>query len=189
MDKKTKKALLERIGKATDEDMVEILKFLREEGDTDFLVPLARVMVKTTNDAIKNEIKNIFLEVKRSAAPSEIIKIIETPEFEKEKKFFTGLCWQLNMDFSPFVGKMLDFFIEFDDLEMAMDMFSAIETTLSAYAPKFKPEELEKMKQKLKDNISNFEHSKKLLSVQLTHVFDKAKRDSTLGNISELNLE
>ena len=189
MDKKTKKALLERIDKATDEDLVEILNFLREEGDTDFLVPLARVLVKTGNDAIKNEIKNIFLEVKRSAAPAEIIKIIESPELAKEKKFFTELCWQLNMDFSPHLEKMLDFFIEFDDLEMALDMFSTIETTLAAYAPKFTPEQLERMKSKLKDNIQNFDHSKKLLSVQLTHVFDQAKKDSMLGNINELNLE
>jgi len=70
MDKKTKKALLNRITKANDEDLVEILKFLREEGDEDFIVPLAEVLVKTNNEAIKNEIKNIFLDVKRSKVPA-----------------------------------------------------------------------------------------------------------------------
>jgi hypothetical protein len=189
MDKKTKKALLNRINKASDEDLVEILKFLREEGDVDFLIPLARVLVNTNNDVIKNEVKNIFLEVKRSAAPAEIIKIIGDAEFVKEKKFFTGLCWQLNLDFSPYVGEMLDFFIEFEDLEMALDMFSAIETTLSTYASKYTPEQLEQLKSKLKDKIQDFDHSKKLLSVELTHIFDRAKRDSMLKNINNINLD
>jgi len=92
------------------------------------------------------------------------------------------------MDFSPYLEDLLNFFIEFDDLEMALDMFSAIETTLSAYAPKFDTQQLEELKTKLKDAISGFEHSKKLLAVELSALFDKAKRDSMLGNIGELDL-
>ncbi len=188
MDKKTKKALLNRITKASDEDLVEILKFLREEGDEDFIIPLATVLVTTKNEAIKNEIKNIFLEVKRSKVPGELVKILKDPAFAGEKKFFTSLCWELNMDFSPYLEDLLDFFIEYEDLEMALDMFSAIETTLAAYAPKFSKEELERLQRKLKDAISGFDHSKKLLAVELSALFDKAKRDSILGNISELDL-
>ena len=189
MDKKTKKRLLEQISKATDDEMVEILKFIREEGDTDFLVPLAGVLVRSDNEVVKNEIKNLFLEVKRSAAPKEIIGILSGSEFEKEKKFFTELTWQLNLDFSPYLNELLDFFIEYEDLEMALDMFSAIEAVLGTYATKFKKEELDDLQRKLKDNIHKFEHSKKLLSVQLSHLFDEAKTKSTLGNIDELNFE
>ena len=188
MDKKTKKALLNKIEKLSDENLIETLAFLREKGDEDFIIPLARILVTTKNEIIKKEIKNIFLEIKRSKASREIIKILKDKYFEHEKKFFSSLCWELNLDFSPYLEDLLNFYIEYNDLEQALNMFSAIEVTLSSYSTKFSKEELEKLQKKLKDAIPNFEHSKKLLSVKLSSLFDKAMKNSMLGNINELNL-
>lgn len=185
MDNKTKKALLKYLDKddVSNQELVTIIKKVEKEGDVDFLIPLAKILVKNEDELIQSNIKNIFLNVKRSNAPEKIIQILSDSYFDKEKKFFSSLCWELNLNFSPYIEQLLDFFILYQDLELALDMFSAIEETLKTYNTEFNAEQIDKLQEKLKNHISDFEHSKKLLAVELSHIFDEVKQ--LLKNKSE----
>jgi hypothetical protein len=169
MKESEKKRIFTILSSNIELEILSTLPIIKDDGDADFIIPLAKLLLLDISNELKRNIRQIFLELKDNTAVAPIMNIIQNKTFGDESAFFRSLCWGLKLDFTDYFNTFIDLFIS-SPFEPAFDYFTTIEIMLQDYFDKISIESSNKAIDKIKGKISSIDASKKDLTVELIHL-------------------
>lgn len=111
------------------EDEVKIskaLKALEAHGNSRVIRPLAEKLKEGVSEKISKEILELLCSLKDSSVTSEIMDIIEDPEFREIRQLMLSTIWNTKVDFSDYIDEFVQIAVEGDLLE-TLDCLTIIE--------------------------------------------------------------
>ncbi len=149
----------------------DVLKIIREEGNVKILPALLEFYSQNKDTALGKKAFQVISDIKDSNSVPVIIEAIDNQDFKNIRKDLLSLCWQMRLDFSPYLEKFVKIFLD-GDIEEALEVFTAIENFEHPIAPEL----IDRQIALLKDNISEVDEFKKNLLVELVRILEEKKR-------------
>jgi hypothetical protein len=168
-EQQKKDALWREILYSSNTKIIEdALKSLRDNGSVNLLPDIFSIYKGYKGSELGKKIFNFLCDVKCTEATPLIISLLDDVEYLPLKQDILSICWQSRLDFSDYLEKFIDLFIN-EDLSIAFEAFTVIEyLELDG-----KKELVEKNIEKLTQSISDISDDKKELLVDLVDVLRK----------------
>lgn len=172
MTDKAKKALHDKLvselQSSDSKTVTKSINQLREEGQLEDIVILFDLLVKSTDEEVKNTILKFLADIKDKNADLIFIEAILNDEYKSIQKELAGICWQSSIDFTKHVSVFTDLLIK-SDFETAFEAFTVIENFTGKIESDKKIEEQDK----LKDAIPNAPEEIKGMIHECIHILDQ----------------
>lgn len=175
---KSKEELIKKALYSYDEaTIIQTLEFIRENGNSKILPDLIRVYKGYQNSKLGQKIYTVLGDVKFSEAAPVIIDAIDDKELYSIRKDLLALTWMTRLDFSKYLEKFIDWFLQFD-LSDALEAFTAIEYMNFI---NIDLATVEKLISRLKESVSTIDEDKKELLVDLVHLLEQKINDEQIS--------
>ena len=124
------KEALKKLESKDDFTVLDGLKILRNEGTINSVENIIRLLSKTKNDLVKNEILNFLRDIKTQEAASIIVTAIKNPEYDNILDTLVSSCWQSRLEFSDYLEDFIDVVIHKEYI-VAYEAFTVVEYNIS----------------------------------------------------------
>ena len=125
----THKKLLEDLFSTKDSVVVSALNELRKSGDTTVIPYLVELYVSAPSDIVKSETEKFLKDLKDDEAAKPLSEALGNPKYKNNLEVLTAICWQANIDFSPYIDSFTKIAIE-GDYQTSLEAFTVIEEAL-----------------------------------------------------------
>ena len=167
--KKTQEQIwTERLSSPNEEVVRDTIKEIRDYGNVKILPAIIEKYSREENNNIRKELYKLLMDVKRKEAVDIIFMYIKNDSFKNIRRELLSILWQTRMDFSPYVGDLVELFIT-EPFEIAFEAFTVIEYLDYAVDKQIAQENIDK----LKKHIQTIEQSKKFLLVDLVKLLER----------------
>ncbi len=167
--KKTQEQIwTERLASPSEEVVKETIKEIRDYGNTKILPVVIEKFATEKNNVIKKELAKLLMDVKRSEAVDIIFSYVRNDDYKHIRKELLSILWQSSMDFSPYIGELVDLFIK-EPFDVAFEAFTVIEYITRPVDKNKAQENIDKLKM----HIQTIDESKKFLLVDLVNLLKR----------------
>ncbi len=122
----TIKQIISGLESNNDKEVSKSLGALKTAGNSKVLIPLADLLLISTDQKIKTDILEIFSSLKDSSAVDEVISIIKSDKYEDIRQSILATIWNTQLDYSYYLADFVDIACEGELLE-ALDCLTIME--------------------------------------------------------------
>lgn len=126
VQKKTNPAIIRQLSSGVEEQLLSAITGLRETGNQLYMPDLLRLLRDSAFEAVKQEIRKLFIDLKDKNAVPYLIDAIADSEYASIRKDLLSCCWQSGFDFAGYLSFFVDQVI-LNDWEVAFEAFTVIE--------------------------------------------------------------
>lgn len=149
------KKILEDLYSAKDSVVISALNELRKSGDTTVVPYLVDLYVSSPSDHVKSETEKFLKDLKDDDAAKPLAEALENPKYKTKLENLTAICWQANIDFSPYIDTFTKIAIE-GDYQTSLEAFTVIEEAI----PNISQTDIRRHISYLKEEITKIEENK-----------------------------
>jgi len=164
MEKKNKE-LATKLFSVKNEDVLSTIEYIKEEGNTELLYALLKLIQKTDDAKIESKAKNIFFHLKDTKSVELIMSAIENNEFANLRSFLCSACWNNGLDYSNYLPVFVKLYIE-EPFATAFEAFTIVEN----FTNKTEKNIIEEQIEWLKSSNLNLSDDKKHLLVEFVNI-------------------
>lgn len=163
------KKILEDLYSTKDSVVVSALKELRSSGDNSVIPYLVDIYVNSASELVKNETENFLKDLKDDDAAKPLSEALKNPKYKNELENLTAICWQADIDFSPYIHTFTKIAIE-GDYQTSIEAFTVIEEAI----PNISQKDIRQHISYLKEEITKIEKDKAPLIMELINSLENA---------------
>ncbi|MBR6176727.1 MAG: hypothetical protein IKQ70_02440 [Bacteroidales bacterium] len=127
MNNAEKKLFLSKLKSETDEQLLKTLDFFRNNGDTDVLADVLRLLESERSQQVYECVLNLVSDLKNQAASDIAFEYMtQTTDMDTQKKIISAL-WQSEADFSHKAEDITNIFTSTNDFETAFEILTLME--------------------------------------------------------------
>lgn len=127
MNNAEKKLFLSKLKSENDEQLLKTLDFFRNNGDTDVLVDVLRLLESERSQSVYDCVLNIVSDLKNQAASDIAFEYMnQTSDLTAKRKMISAL-WQSDADFSHKAEVITNIFTSTNDFETAFEILTLLE--------------------------------------------------------------
>ncbi len=165
------KRIVSNLHSPDEATIIDTLYNIREVGGEYCIAPMIDVFFTTPFADVRKEIGRVFLDLKSAKVSEEILKSLSAYMSHEYIAEFISNLWQSAVVFDD-VTLFVEKFVEADDM-LALDCLSLVENNLGNLSQ----ESVERCREIVNSNYSNFSDMKKQLADDMISIFDSNNDD------------
>lgn len=146
------------------------LKVIKESGSSDYLPLLFDLLHRTTVDNIRQQVTNIFFQLKSTESIPYFINALYNEKYRNERELLVRSCWENGLDFSEYTSVFIDIMANGNYME-ALESLTLIENSEFSISEK----EYEKYQKLISKAIVDMPDGHKQLLEEALKVLDTKK--------------
>ncbi len=154
--------LLKKLNAKEPKDIINAIKSLKVSGNKTVIEPLIKLYTNTQNNAVKNEITDLFNTLKSTQAPQEVIKCLNNPKYTAAKTMLLSSIWNSNLDYTLYLNDIINAATQGNMMD-AMECLTIIENMEGTLDEQKIMDPLINLKSYLVENANNNSQKNQLL--------------------------
>lgn len=160
----TIKQIISGLESNSEKEISKSLAALKTAGNSKVLVPLANLLLTTTNDPkVSSEILEVFSSLKDSSAVDEVMAIVKNDKYTSIRQQILATIWNTQLDYSYHIADFVEIACEGDLLE-ALDCLTIMEGLTGPYEERHVLECQLLLKEFVEDNTPKDERKMQMIS-------------------------
>lgn len=97
------KKIVELLEDENIEKQLEGVAMMREKGHVKLLPAVFKLLRKSEDEKVKNDIAHFLFDIKDKEAIPYFIKAIEEPAYQDYQRILVSACWESSLDYTPYL--------------------------------------------------------------------------------------
>jgi hypothetical protein len=131
--KKPDERILQKLYSTNIDTALETIDGLHATGDVCYIPALIELMFVTEYSEIRDAVHKLLGELKQPEAIPYLLDGLDAERYHPIKQQLLSICWENGLDFTPHIGKFIDWMME-GDYMTAFEAFTVIENLESTIA-------------------------------------------------------
>lgn len=167
----TNKEIIKNINSSNSSVVLDTLKYIAKEGNSDILKHVIHLLSTTSDTIIRDEIIKILEHLRDPDCTPIVINTIENSEYDDILAILIGSCWKNSLDFSDHIETFTDIFIK-SEFQLAFDAFTVIDNL-----EEFNSRLADTCIFRLKNSVEDIKDDKKPLYFELINILNDKKEN------------
>lgn len=151
--------------------VLDVLKNISTEGNSDILIHIINLLRTTANTLIRDEIIKILENLKEQSCAPIVVESIKDLKYKDELSILVSACWKNGLNYADYAEVFTDVFIK-SDFQLAFDALTVIDNF-----EKINKNKADISLVKLGNSIENLKDDKKTLSYELIRIIEHLKEN------------
>jgi len=159
------KQTIKILTEASDEQKLEALADIRENGSLQVLPYVIDLLISSKNEEIRASVIGLLQDIKEQAAVNYLVNAMKDAKYASVLPSLVECCWENGLNYSADLQFFIDIVIT-GDFKLSFDAFTVIENMDHTYSE----ETRNKMVIHIKDRLLDVDHERKLLLASLIDI-------------------